>query len=168
MTNATGLVYIFKAVGLGIFKLDVTTNIKARLNALQTGCPVKIRYVFTTQVINLLGAEAELHKMFRPKREIREWFRLSPHEVNRAIKALQLLNADLIACEYDVSSEDSRLTDNEIASDLYEAIDNVGSSDSNTGKTEESDPLESLLDAVWLCCKRRMSGFLLGVFNAKA
>ncbi len=110
--------------------------------------------MFATQVINPLGAEAELHKMFKHKREIREWFSLSPHEVNRTIKAIQLLNADLVACEYDVSVEDSRLTDNEIANDLCEAIDKVGSGDSDVVETEKTDPLESLLDAIWLCCKK--------------
>jgi hypothetical protein len=34
MANATGLVYIFEAVGLGIFKVGVKTNLKARLNTL--------------------------------------------------------------------------------------------------------------------------------------
>ncbi len=92
--------------------------------------------------------------MFKHKREIREWFSLSPHEVNRTIKAIQLLNADLVACEYDVSVEDSRLTDNEIANDLCEAIDKVGSGDSDVVETEKTDPLESLLDAIWLCCKK--------------
>lgn len=56
----------------------------ARLRALQTGCPLKLRLL--RAISAPAAAEAEIHDVLRDERGIGEWFRLTPY-VERLIEA---------------------------------------------------------------------------------
>lgn len=67
------VVYLFRAVGTDLYKIGRTTDVIARKNQLQTGCP---------HVLELVGIiegdagriEHEMHEMFAEFRRSGEWF----------------------------------------------------------------------------------------------
>lgn len=74
LTTKQSLVYVFRAVGTSRYKLGVTTNLRERLRAVQTGCPYRVVVVGTCPGERSL--EAALHSRFAAHRRQGEWFML--------------------------------------------------------------------------------------------
>lgn len=87
-----GYVYLISAVGTGIFKIGKTqVSVLTRLKGLQTGSPVLLRYVYHVYVENVDICEVELHRRFSDRRQIGEWFALTPTEVKECILLMRLV-----------------------------------------------------------------------------
>jgi hypothetical protein len=86
----SGYIYLFSAVGTDHFKIGKTCDVKTRLEDLQTGSPVKIRYVYHVYVDDANKTESRLHHSFSKKRLVGEWFRFSSQEVKEVILLMRL------------------------------------------------------------------------------
>jgi Meiotically up-regulated gene 113 len=75
-----GYIYILKAAN-GLYKIGKTRNIAARINAIRTASPEKVEVYRVFQSTEYSRMEIHLHKMFANYREIGEWFRLTPEEL---------------------------------------------------------------------------------------
>jgi hypothetical protein len=59
-------------------KIGYATNLRARMSAIQTGCPVELRFVTSILLDDMSPViEKRLHEAFRVVREHGEWF--APH-----------------------------------------------------------------------------------------
>lgn len=85
-----GYIYVISAVGTNKFKIGRTRDVMHRINQLQTGCPLKIRYVYHIYVSDTSSIETELHHRFFPQREIGEWFTLTSSQVKDCILLMRL------------------------------------------------------------------------------
>lgn len=91
MKNA-GFVYIISAVKTNYFKIGISEDsVAKRLKQLQTGCPLKLRYVYHAYVANMFQVEKELHKIFSASRVIGEWFSLTTEQVQECITLMRLM-----------------------------------------------------------------------------
>ena len=86
-----GFIYLVNAVGTDKFKIGRATDVVKRIQGLQTGNPLKVRYVYHSYVQNTNLCEMELHNKFSARREIGEWFTLTPEEVKFCILLMRLL-----------------------------------------------------------------------------
>lgn len=87
-----GYVYLIHAVGTNKFKIGKTcTPVSYRINDLQTGCPIRLRYVYHAYVENMNQTERELHYRFSDFRSIGEWFTLSHSDVKECITLMRLV-----------------------------------------------------------------------------
>jgi hypothetical protein len=86
-----GFIYLVQAVGTNKFKIGKATDVIKRIRGLQTGSPLKVRYVYHAYVHNTNLCEMELHNKFSSQREIGEWFSLTPEEVKFCILLMRLL-----------------------------------------------------------------------------
>jgi len=87
-----GYIYLISAVGTNKFKIGKTVaGVIERLKNLQTGSPLKLRYVYHAYVANVNFYEMELHQIFRNKREIGEWFGLTSDDVKECILLMRLV-----------------------------------------------------------------------------
>lgn len=87
-----GYVYLISAVGTGVFKIGRTkVSVAKRLKGLQTGSPIKLRYVYHAYVENVDMTELELHRNFSLSRKVGEWFALTPTEVKECILLMRLV-----------------------------------------------------------------------------
>lgn len=106
-----GYVYLISAVGTGIFKIGKTqVSVLTRLRGLQTGSPVVLRYVYHAYVENVDICEVELHRRFSDRRQIGEWFALTPTEVKECILLMRLVK-ETEPIEVFVSSEAEETTE---------------------------------------------------------
>jgi hypothetical protein len=65
----------------GYFKIGKTTDVEKRLNTFRTGNPtIRLLHIINNNV------ETELHRTYRSKRFIGEWFCLSKHDINEIIR----------------------------------------------------------------------------------
>lgn len=71
-------VYFALAGNTNRVKIGCSDNVLKRIRTLQTGCPDKIRVVFTIQNVHR-REEKRLHKLFKSSRIHREWFNYQPH-----------------------------------------------------------------------------------------
>ena len=106
-----GYVYLISAVGTGIFKIGKTqVSVLTRLKGLQTGSPIVLRYVYHVYVENVDICEVELHRRFSDRRQIGEWFALTPTEVKECILLMRLVK-ETEPIEVFVSSEAEEKTE---------------------------------------------------------
>ncbi|MEG4521039.1 MULTISPECIES: GIY-YIG nuclease family protein [unclassified Microcoleus] len=90
-----GYVYLISAVGTGKFKIGKTsTSVESRIAQLQTGCPIKIRYVYHAFVEDINKAEKDLHLAFKQFRKIGEWFTLQLDDIKECITLMRLVQID--------------------------------------------------------------------------
>ena len=109
---APGYVYLVQAVGTDRFKIGRAINVPNRLRALQTGSPLKIRYVYHAYVRNMNLCEMELHHKFSEQREIGEWFTLTQKDVEFCIFLMRLVqDAELSTPQEDVETEEFKPID---------------------------------------------------------
>lgn len=85
-----GYVYIFNALGTCRFKIGKSVDPSSRLKSLQTGSPLKIRYVYAGFVEEMSDVELTIHSMFSGKRIIGEWFDLDSNDIKEIISIIQL------------------------------------------------------------------------------
>ncbi len=114
----SGCVYILECQGL--YKIGKTTNLKARLLAIQAmnPFPLKVIHVIPSERYGIV--EKALHKIFSSKRLGGEWFELSSEEINE-VKSLSVQDiVDRASCLEPESSRVSRssLSDIELQSDI--------------------------------------------------
>jgi hypothetical protein len=85
-------VYLIWAEGTSYYKIGKSTDIKKRLNALQTSCPHPIKLIHTIRCINssMTEVEAALHLRYYTSRLRGEWFELDQDAVNY-IKTVEVL-----------------------------------------------------------------------------
>ncbi len=76
-TIKQSFVYVIHAQGTPRVKLGVTTDVDARLRAIQTGCPYKC--VVLAQWPGSPRLERKLHEHFKEHRKHGEWFELPPY-----------------------------------------------------------------------------------------
>lgn len=88
--STPGYIYLIQVVGTDKFKIGRAINVPNRLRALQTGSPLKIRYVYHAYVKNANLCEMELHNKFSNQREIGEWFTLTPEDIKSCILLMRL------------------------------------------------------------------------------
>lgn len=98
-------VYIVEAVGLLSFKIGISLNPSERLRGIQTSCPLKVRIIYAAQVRNPIKTEKALHEIFRKKRSIGEWFKLSSTDIVEAINLIKLQYIDFLLSEHDILDE---------------------------------------------------------------
>jgi len=81
-------VYVIEAVGLDRYKIGYTNDIKTRMSALQTGCPVPIDVVCVLPC----GADTEkwLHRRFEDYRVQGEWFDLPDSAIQYLLYVSQM------------------------------------------------------------------------------
>ena len=83
-------VYVLQAEGQELYKVGVTKDLEARVSALQTGNPFRIKVVdFIDNHINGVYAaslEREMHDLLSAHRVSGEWFRCNPFVIERAQK----------------------------------------------------------------------------------
>lgn len=82
-----GYVYLVLAEN-GLYKIGRAKDVTTRLQPFSVHFPMKWELVHSFQSDNYSAAEANLHQAFQDKREIGEWFRLAPEDVEY-ITALQ-------------------------------------------------------------------------------
>ena len=85
-----GFVYLVHAVKTSRFKIGRSKDVLRRMSALQYASPFKIRYVYHAYVSSMNEIEMQLHQKFQPKREIGEWFTLTPEDVKACILFMRL------------------------------------------------------------------------------
>jgi hypothetical protein len=86
-----GYIYLLEAVGTDKFKIGRATDVARRIRELQTGSPIRIRYVYHAYVHNANLCEMELHNKFSNQREIGEWFALTSGDVKSCIFLMRLI-----------------------------------------------------------------------------
>jgi hypothetical protein len=89
--SVPGYIYVVQAVGTENFKIGRAINVPNRIRSLQTGSPLKIRYVYHAYVRNMNLCEMELHHKFSEQREIGEWFVLTQKDVEFCIFLMRLV-----------------------------------------------------------------------------
>ena len=90
-----GYVYLLNAIGTDNFKIGKTsTAVSRRIKELQTGSPLRIRYVYHACVEEMDKTEKELHLTFKNFRRIGEWFYLNCEQVKECILLMQLVQCD--------------------------------------------------------------------------
>jgi len=85
-----GYVYLVEAIGTGLYKIGIASDLKDRFRALQTGCPYKLRLVHACQPTNPIAIEREFHVLFKRYRVIGEWFNLPLNEIKRLTTYMSL------------------------------------------------------------------------------
>ena len=90
-SSKSGYVYLIHAVGTDKFKIGKSRiSVARRIADLQTGCPLRLRYVYHAYVDNVDGAEKQLHLYFEHFRSIGEWFSLTFASVKECITLMRL------------------------------------------------------------------------------
>lgn len=79
-----GCVYIIKSP-MGEYKIGKTKNLQARFAQLQTGSPLKLKFILSIVTDDMDNLEARLHRRFADKRGIGEWFAIDDKDI-RAIR----------------------------------------------------------------------------------
>lgn len=82
----TAFVYLVLAEN-GLYKIGRSLDATKRLDGLQTGSPVRLSLVHTIETSHSGWLEKYLHKKYKGRLELREWYRLTDEDV-AAIKAL--------------------------------------------------------------------------------
>jgi len=82
-----GYVYLFQT-STGIYKIGQSIDPGKRLTSIQSSLPYKLSSIVRIPTNDMSKLENELHNRFRDKRIRREWFDLSPEDVEY-IKGLQ-------------------------------------------------------------------------------
>ena len=77
-------IYIFKTDN-NMYKIGVASNPHNRLKGVQTGCPTKVEFVFSTYTYRALNVEAIIHEVFKENRIIGEWFNFSDDKLEFVI-----------------------------------------------------------------------------------
>ncbi|MEG4589704.1 GIY-YIG nuclease family protein [Microcoleus sp. MOSTC5] len=95
-----GYIYLVNAVGTDKFKIGKTAVcVIQRIKQLQTGSHVQLRYVYHAYVENMNLCEMEVHRKFADKRQIGEWFKLMPIDVNECIELMRLVHQENLTLE---------------------------------------------------------------------
>lgn len=122
------IVYLVNAQKTSFFKIGVTNNIKRRINDMQTGCPLKIKYVHAVYTEHGLEVENQLHSYASEYHVIGEWYELPFETVKRIILLMNLVCKEAPDCCREVGRLIERLpslrtvysTENELQ--LWESI----------------------------------------------
>jgi hypothetical protein len=75
-----GFVYLIRAEN-GLYKIGKAKNISRRMQPFSVSFPMKWEIVCYFQSEDYNAAELKLHRKFASKRDVGEWFRLSPADV---------------------------------------------------------------------------------------
>lgn len=133
----SGYIYLVNTVGTDSFKIGMTKQlVLQRINTLQTGCPLRLRYVYHSYVEDMQKTERELHQIFDSFREIGEWFCLKDFHVKECIRLMRLMQVQepTLPAEIDKTHEpckeesltdvgDSILDINVLPDSLLEVVD---------------------------------------------
>jgi len=82
--DAPGYVYLVR-IETGLYKIGKAKNITSRLTPFGVSFPMKWELVHSFKSDNYSLAEASLHDRFSDKRDVGEWFRLLPEEVEEIL-----------------------------------------------------------------------------------
>lgn len=80
---------IYILYSCGYYKIGITSNIQKRINTLQTGNPFLIQLVFFKIVNGANTLENELHKKYKNKNVLGEWFWLNNEDVQDIMAAVK-------------------------------------------------------------------------------
>lgn len=129
-----GYIYLINAVGTEYFKIGSSRcSVINRLLGLQTGCPIKLRYVYHTYVKDMFFTEKELHKIFSLRRTIGEWFRLSQEDVKKCITLMRLMQVS----EFTINSNDEILVEKPVEEKSFILEDYISSLNEDELKDED-------------------------------
>lgn len=82
-------VYIIKNIENGLFKIGYSTNPKNRISSIKTSAGVEIDEIEVAEVVNGRNVEKHLHRLFKNKRKLGEWFKLSKNDIKLAKEELE-------------------------------------------------------------------------------
>lgn len=112
-TPQAGYIYLVQAVGISRFKIGKTrVCVLKRIDELQTGCPLRIRYIYHACVEEMNRIEKELHLTFSSSRVIGEWFSLTHEQVSECIQLMKLVQCDesiLLPIENEIVEEEEQV-----------------------------------------------------------
>ena len=94
-TSGPGFLYVLYGEGTPYIKIGSGENVAARIASLQTGCPHKLRLLFSVFCDDARGLETLMHDYFAEYRMHGDWFQL-PEDTPR--------NLDLLAFLYSQST----------------------------------------------------------------
>lgn len=83
----TGIYILYSC---GYYKIGITTNIDKRISDLQTGNPFLIQLVFFKIINDASALESELHKKYKNKNVLGEWFWLNNEDIQDIRVAVDL------------------------------------------------------------------------------
>jgi hypothetical protein len=72
-------IYIIRCGDTDMYKVGVTSNLTQRLDTLQTGCPMQLRYTYVISCNRrniAYSIEATLHSRLKPNHLVGEWYTL--------------------------------------------------------------------------------------------
>lgn len=79
-------VYFIRSATFDLTKIGCSRCLSERLDALQTGFPERLEYLFLIETGDYAKTEKWFHREFHDKRIRYEWFQLWPEEILSAIK----------------------------------------------------------------------------------
>ena len=82
-------VYIIKNIENGLFKIGYSTNPKNRISSIKTSTGAEIDEIEVAEVVNGRSVEKHLHRLFKNKRKLGEWFKLSKNDIKIAKEELK-------------------------------------------------------------------------------
>lgn len=82
---------IYILYSCGYYKIGITTNINKRISDLQTGNPFLIQLVFFKIVNDASDLESELHKKYKNKNVLGEWFWLNNEDIQDIRSAVKCI-----------------------------------------------------------------------------
>lgn len=139
----SGNIYLVNAIGTDSFKIGMTKQpVLQRINTLQTGCPLRLRYVYHSYVEDMQTTERELHQLFNSFREIGEWFCLKDFQVKECIRLMRLMQVQEPSslAEVEKSEEpydEENLTDTESSVLAIDALSDISL------KVVENEPFQN-------------------------
>lgn len=82
---------IYILYSCGYYKIGITTNIDKRISDLQTGNPFLIQLVFFKIVNDASALESKLHKKYKNKNVLGEWFWLNNEDIQDIRSAVKCI-----------------------------------------------------------------------------
>lgn len=84
-SNRRGYIYVVRSGVSNLYKIGRTTNLKKRLQTLQTSCAVSLNVVKTLFCSDAIALEKAAHSKFAHYRKTGEWFALNNEQLNQLL-----------------------------------------------------------------------------------
>lgn len=88
-SNRRGYIYVVRSGTSNLYKIGRTTNLKKRLQTLQTSCAVSLNVVKTLCCSDAIALEKSAHTKFSHYRKIGEWFALNDEQLHQLLTWLE-------------------------------------------------------------------------------
>jgi len=85
LSSRRGYIYVVRSGVSNLYKIGRTTNLKKRLQTLQTSCAVSLNVVKTLFCSDAIALEKAAHTKFAHYRKTGEWFALNNEQLNQLL-----------------------------------------------------------------------------------